>query len=116
VYGRNRTFITQPGGEVTVVHYVFKHARRYKVDFRHERLLPGLVLQGQKAIFDWMLERKRPLAELNFFRESCVRYNQKDALGAPRALLTVLLDPVRPSRGDRSRSEELLETLSTLTS
>lgn len=89
VYGRQRTFVTAPGGAVTVVHYVHKHRRRYRVDFRHEKLLPALVLEGQRTVFEWMLAHKRPLAELNHFRESCVQYGEKDEAGAPRGLLNV---------------------------
>jgi hypothetical protein len=89
VYGRQRTAITPTPGDIEVVHYIYKHPRRYRVDFQHEKQLPQLILDGQRAIFDWMMEHKRPLSELNTFRESCVQYGQKDAEGIPLWLLNV---------------------------
>jgi hypothetical protein len=89
VYGRQRTFVTVPGGDIDVVHYVFKHPRRYKVDFQHERALPELVLAGQRAVFDWMVAHRRPRGELNSFRESCVRVGERDGDGRPKALLNL---------------------------
>lgn len=54
-----------------MLHYTSRHKTRYKVDFRHELLLPGLVKEGQREVFNWMMMHKRPLHELNAFRESC---------------------------------------------
>lgn len=93
VYGRQRTFITAPApySDISVVHYVHKHPRRYHIDYKHEKLLPQLVLDGQRDIFQWMIEHKRPLAELNAYRESCVQYGEKQSDGTPRALLNLAL-------------------------
>ena len=91
MYGRERTFITKPGGSIDVVHYVFKHQRRYKVDYAHENLLPELVLAGQQAVFEWMILHPAvcPPNVLNSFRESCVQYGERDKNGLPKPVLNV---------------------------
>lgn len=91
VYGRQRTFITPPGGNIDVIHYVFKHQRRYKVDYAHEKALPELVLAGQQAVFEWMVAHPEdcPRNMLNSFRESCVQYNERDDNGNRKPLLNV---------------------------
>jgi len=64
VYGSKRTF---KSSQVHVTHHTGAHGQRYQVDHSHEALLDNLVQQGRQRIRRWMLQNKRPEAELELF-------------------------------------------------
>ena len=53
IYGINRTFMSR---DVTVIHHVKYHGRRYEVNMSNQALLTPLKWQSRSRILDWMKE------------------------------------------------------------